>query len=284
MSDPDEPRDPDDSGNPDDRQTVPGPTAQDSNDGTEAVDTDPNNGDAPGSAESADSDSPESTGTVGGDDSPADDDEDDGRRRRLLLFLLLLLLGIFGAGIGTFVLDDMPDTAPGPQTPTGTEAPETVGEVSLTADADATLLRAEGVVPGDAGTSRLPLRNDGTATGQLAVVSFTVESGENGITSAEARVDDSAAAGELAENLLVRLSVRYSDGETVRVFGSDAFVPLADVEVRNRTVGPLAAGEEATVVFEWRLPTDTGNEVQSDTARFDVVFGLRSSTDETPDQ
>lgn len=250
-------------------------------------------GTASGSANSAESPggggrSSDGDGDDGGDGDDRDGDgEDDDGRRRLLWLLVLLSIVVVGAGIGTYVLDDQQDTTPGTRTPTETAAPTATpvaGSVSLTADANATLLRAKGVVPGDAGVSRMALRNDGSAAGELAVANLTVSGGENGIASPESSVDDSPAEGELDENLLVRVTVRYSDDAIVRVFGGNGFVSLTDIEARNRTVVSLDADEEVTVVFEWRLPSETDNEVQSDTAGFDVVFGLREPSGGPPGQ
>lgn len=246
---------PPDDGPPDDGPPPDGPDAGDSAPQTGAT------GDGPDGSAGA-------TGADGSD--PA---EDDSRRRRPLLLLLLLLIVLVGGGVGTFVFDTQPDEQPGVETPSTT--PGATGTLTLTATTDATLLSATGVVPGDNGTSRLALRNTGERPGKLAVANVTVDGAENGLTTPEATGGDSAGSGELADALRVRLSVRYGDGETVRVFGGDRYVPLAGIETRNRTVGALDAGEDVTVVFEWRLPSDTGNEVQGDTATFDIVFGLR---------
>ncbi|WP_459191329.1 hypothetical protein [Halosimplex sp. J119] len=191
--------------------------------------------------------------------------------------MVLLLLALVGGGIGTFVLDDTPGVSPGVQTPesTPTAPPAPVEDVALTTPADATLLRASGVVPGEGGTSRLVLRNEGSAAGRLGIANFSHADEENGITSAEAAVDDSPDEGELSEAVRVRLSMQFSDGRTVRVVGRDRFVPLADVEASNRTYGTIQPGEAATVVLEWRVPAEAGNEIQSDGLRFDIAFGLR---------
>ncbi|MFC7195492.1 hypothetical protein ACFQL4_14020 [Halosimplex aquaticum] len=237
MSDPGDPRDSDDA-NDSHRAPVDSPDGE-SRDGAEAPDAVSSDG----PTESGEP--PDGAPAEPADDRPSRSDDEGGqnerRRWRSLLFLLLLLLVLVGGGIGTFVIEDQGNVMPGIQFPTESPAPTSTpgatGDLSLTADANATLLRAEGVAPGDGGVSRLPLRNDGTAAGELAVVSLTVTSEENGITNAEASADDSPAEGELAESLLVRLSVRYSGGETVRVLGGGGFVPLAGAEARNRTIG-----------------------------------------------
>jgi hypothetical protein len=108
-----------------------------------------------------------STETVA-DDSPTEESES--RRRRAVLLLVLLLFVVLGGGFGRFVLDDIPDGSPGPGTPSPipSPAPNATGDVSLTTVTEATLLRVDGVAPGDAGVSRLRLRNVGSADGELS--------------------------------------------------------------------------------------------------------------------
>jgi len=221
---------------------------------------------------------------VAPDDGVPDDEteSEDDDRRRLLILLVLLLLAMIGGGFGAFVLTDQPDGG-GVTTPSGTPvppAPNATGNVSLSMPEGATMLRAENVAPGDAGTSQLILRNEGEAPGALAISAASVESDENGVVSAESAVDDSPNEGELAEQIRVRLSVRYPDGDVVTVYGTDGFASLAEFRARNQTIGPgIGPGEEAVVVFDWRLPGGTTNVIQSDTARFDVVFALRSTNE-----
>mgnify|MGYP000436238630 CR=1 FL=1 len=215
---------------------------------------------------------------VGGDTDAADDESDG--RRRVLLLLVLLVLALVGGGVGTFILSDPTGPEPGPGTPTETPVPpgpNATGNVSLATPEGVTLLDVQGIVPGDEGTSQIVLGNVGDLPGSLTVSNVSVDDDENGVVSAETAVDGSPDEGELADEIRVRLSVTYPDGETERVFGTDGFVPLASLESGDRTVGGvLEPGEEAVVVFDWRLPSGVGNVVQSDTARFDVLFTLRA--------
>ncbi|QLH84147.1 hypothetical protein [Halosimplex pelagicum] len=231
-----------------------------------------------GSASDGDQPAGAEPDTGGASDDPPPD-EGRSRRRRILLLLLLVLLVFVGGGLGTFVLDGFPDGSPGPGTPSATPAPapNATGNVSLATVANATLLRADGVVPGEEGVSRLRLRNTGTARGELSVTGFDVESDENGLLPPESPVDDSPEEGELDEHLVVRVSAEYPGGETAAVYGDEGFVPIGSLEAGNRTIGDgLAAGEDVTIVVEWRLPAGTGNEVQSDSVTFDIGFTLRS--------
>ena len=247
-------------------------------DGPEDSSTDPAPGaDSGGSAPDTDRQPGEETAGDGVEDPPA---EENRSRRRILLLLLLLLLVFIGGGLGTFVLDGFPGDSPGPGTPSPSPpvTPNATGNVSLTTVTDATLLRADGVVPGDEGVSRLQLRNTGTMAGELSVTEIAVESDENGIRPPESSVDDSPEEGELDEHLLVRISAEYPDDEIVTVYGDGEFVPIGALEAGNRTIGDgLAAGEDVTVVMEWRIPAETGNEIQSDSVTFDIGFTLRST-------
>jgi len=221
------------------------------------------------------SDPEDDPGGISGSDTDASDDQSDGRRRVLLL-LVLLVLALVGGGIGTFVLDNSsgPEPDPGTSIPPG---PNATGNVSLSTPEGVTLLDTQDVVPGDEGTAQIVLGNVGDMAGSLTISDVTVEDEENSIAGAEAAVDDSPDEGELADEIRVRLSVTYPDGETERVFGTDSFVPLSSLESGNRVVSEaLEPGEEAVVVFDWRLPSDVGNVVQSDTAQFDVLFTLRA--------
>jgi len=205
--------------------------------------------DSPDGAEDTDP----STETVA-DDSPTAESES--RRRRAVLLLVLLLFVVLGGGFGTVVLDDIPDGSPGPGTPSPipSPAPNATGDVSLTTVTEATLLRVNGVAPGDVDVSRLRLRNVGSADGELSGAELSVASDENGIVSPESSVDDSSDEGELADTLVVRISAEYTDGETVSVFGDGEFVAIGSLEGRNRTIGDgLAADEDVTIVPEWRL-------------------------------
>jgi hypothetical protein len=119
---------------------------------------------------------------------------------------------------------------------------------------EVTLLRVDGVAPGNVDVSRLQLRNVGSADGEFSGAELSVASDENGIVSPESSVDDSPDEGELADTLVIRISAEYTDGETVSVFGDGEFAAVGPLEGRNWTTGDgLAAGEDVTIVPEWRL-------------------------------
>ncbi|MFW5949994.1 MAG: hypothetical protein ACOCR6_01425 [archaeon] len=235
-------------------------------------------------------------------------------RRRFALLLLVGLLVLFGAGIGGITLfdsgvtptDDNTSTTASPPDPstttvktpstqttpsattvdtddeTGTPrgdggTPDDRATVSLDTPGDATIMAIGDVVPGDAGTNRLVLENTGRESGTLRIAETTVVDHENGIVEAEAAVDDSPDEGELSDAITVRMRFRYSDGEDAIVVGSNSsFVPLASMNATAPPEQMVAPGERVIVEIEWRIDQTAGNEIQSDSTTFDVVFELSS--------
>jgi len=222
-------------------------------------------------------------------------DESDWDRRRIFLLLVVVFLVLVGGGAGTFVLGGDGDGSSGPQTPATDAPPGTTptltptpvtpdgsGNVTFEFVDDATLVRAENVVPGQSGATQRAVRNAGTMAATLAVVNLSVTDSENGLTGPESDVDDSPGEGELSAHLLVRLTVTYGDGETATVFGGEGFVPLADVTATNESVGTgIGPGSTATLTFEYRVAETAGNEIQSDTVAFDIGFQLRAPESES---
>lgn len=144
--------------------------------------------------------------------------------------------------------------------------------------------RTENVMPGDEGAVSLNVSNVGNDSGTLGVALRNVRGFENGLTESEVTVDDSGGdpgrgEGELSEELLVRLFLDYSDGDREYLFGSaQSFEPITNLDTtssmaENRTLQP---GDNATAVFEWRVPRTTGNEIQTDAIVFDMNFDIRS--------
>lgn len=199
------------------------------------------------------------------------DAEDHGKRnRRLVVVVAVLVLAVLGAGIGSFALDG-DDGLPGETTPT----PEGTANVSLSLPGEATLLNVSGVTPGERGTRRLTLTNDGPDAGRLRVAGVSVFESENGVTGPESAVDDSPDAGELGEYFLVAVSLVGSDGRTPLYGTGDGARPLGAVAGEGASTGVvLDSNEQATVVLSWRLPADTGNVVQSDSLRLNATFQI----------
>jgi hypothetical protein len=155
--------------------------------------------------------------------------------------------------------------------PGGDPSDDTTGGVtsSTPADAQATgqLMQATDILPGDRGLDNRTVTNVLDRTATLDIHNVTVTSSENGILEPEEKAGDTTATeGELDERLLVYLFVRRPDGTTEQLAGTaDAFVPVETLDDATYTgVATLAANESATIEAAWRLPDDTGNEIQTD--------------------
>lgn len=185
------------------------------------------------------------------------------------------------------------ETPEPPETPTeqATATPEEVstaigggggqsaGSVALRAVGSGVLFQYDTVAPGDGDRERLVLRNAGTQPGKLVVADVRVEDAENGIVGPEATVDNSPDAGELSEAVEVVVSVRYPDGTTEYLYGTERGAkPLATIADAGAVDGEqLGPGTEAEVVVDWQVPASTGNEIQSDALTVDVRFQLRAT-------
>jgi hypothetical protein len=137
------------------------------------------------------------------------------------------------------------------------------------------------VLPGDAGRQTVRIRNVGNETARFGVGDITVTDHENGITEPESAVDTPGNGGELSAHVRVAIQVRHPDGETESLYGTGSGAKslraLADAGADGAS-RELAPGDNATVAFEWHLPVETGNVVQSDGTTFSVDFGLAGST------
>jgi hypothetical protein len=172
--------------------------------------------------------------------------------------------------------DDTETSSPTPTDSSGGAPPR----VALTASGSTLLAQVSDVAPGNDGQNAIRFENSGDAAGKLLVNDTTVVDHENALLDPEEAGGDDATTGELSGALRVRLSVTYADGTTEYLFGtSSGFVTLDSLDGANRTSAEtLAAGEQATVTFEWWLPASAGNEIQSDGVEFDVDFVLRQTS------
>lgn len=156
------------------------------------------------------------------------------------------------------------------------------GSIALVVQTDEMSARVANVMPGDSGTVTLNVTNDGNESGQLAVSTRNVTDFENGLTEPEAEVPDEGGDpgrgdGELSSHLLVRWTLIESDGDRVTLSRNDTYVPIGTLDDEQPVKGgTIEANESATALLEWKVPVDTGNEIQSDSVEFDVDFRLVS--------
>lgn len=156
----------------------------------------------------------------------------------------------------------------------------TASPVTLEAAGSTAILQYSDLKPGDAGSDGITLRNAGTVPARLDIADLNVTDRENGIVAAEAPVDTPGNGGELSEHVMVDIEVTYPDGTTEHFYntgtGPRSLADLAAVGSPS-TGQTLAPGEQATVTFDWHVPSATGNVIQSDGADFTVDFRLRTT-------
>lgn len=149
---------------------------------------------------------------------------------------------------------------------------------------------ASDVLPGWDGERRIVLRNDGNATGTLALDHAGLRSDERGRSEPERRVDDTGGdpgvgRGELDEVVAVSVAVVGPDGAREYVLGGpDAGAPASALAgVDGVDLAELAPGETATVEVTYRVPGDASNRIQTDSLAFDLSFSLRTAAGDGAD-
>ena len=172
---------------------------------------------------------------------------------------------------------------------------ESTGDVGLVVD--------EAVLPGDTGavTLRATLVDGGegetVGSAELTLLFSLTETAENGLTEPEREANDTTpTVGELQDAAEIEIwndmgigtgnggneDIPFlTDGDDVIASGTLAAVAddpaFADGGYGLTRDGEscLTIGEAVYVSFRWTIPTDAGNVIQSDSARFTVGFAAR---------
>lgn len=140
-----------------------------------------------------------------------------------------------------------------------------------------TILDVGNAIPGQSGANTVFVRNAGSLDGQLAASVTIVDNYENGLTEAERHVDQSPDRGELGEWIQFRVSVSETDGDgrTYLVGSADDYVSAS--QVGDKPTVTLPSDERRTLLVEWCLSPEAGNEIQSDSVRVSFGFSLVQS-------
>ncbi|NYE50405.1 hypothetical protein HDA32_005525 [Spinactinospora alkalitolerans] len=153
------------------------------------------------------------------------------------------------------------------------DAPESAGLVRVGADgvdaAGMSRLRAADIAPGYSGRWSVTLANDRAEPVAVGVRVEDLADDDNGCTRPEARVDGTCGSGEgeLAEHLRLGVGPEGAGG------GRPSGAALGDVAAGSgpRPVTVPAHGR-VKVLVDLELPAWTGNEVQSDSVAFTLVW------------
>ena len=141
------------------------------------------------------------------------------------------------------------------------------------------LFAVDNAAPGQSGTSETIVTNTGNAPGDLNLVLKDVVSAENGLIEPERDTDRPGNGGELAAALDVRITLVREDGSRrYAVGGPNSFVSADSLEPSVLAANyHLAAGNSVRVVTEWRIPSSTGNEIQTDVVSVNASYVLTST-------
>jgi hypothetical protein len=185
--------------------------------------------------------------------------------------------GSGSGGAGSSTSGDGASSNPGDG---GSDGDDEGDGVDLETNGSEARLQFGDVLPGDSGRQTVRIRNVGNETARFGVGDIKVTDHEHGITEPESAVDTPGNGGELSAHVRVAIQVRHPDGETEFLYGTGSGAKslraLADAGADGAS-RELAPGDNATVAFEWHLPVETGNVVQSDGTTFAVDFGLAGS-------
>ena len=143
--------------------------------------------------------------------------------------------------------------------------------------------------PGDTQSYFYNWKNAGSITGAPSITFLNLLDYENGIGEAESSAD-TTPEGELSSKLLMKVNAPGSTGyvypnapECFAASGTGSECPLNvwDNYLKIGAAAPweiwqtiLGGATNASMVLEFRLPSTVGNEVQSDSATFDIEFNL----------
>ena len=135
------------------------------------------------------------------------------------------------------------------------------------------------IVPGWTAAKTLGIRNDSDSSAALTFKATNVVDNENGCNRPESRVDTTCTgdnAGELGAEII--LSV-YGDADNDGVSDSAPSWTgsIRDLEQAG-AFGELRAGATRSYKFVACLPSESGDETQTDSVSFDLVVGLDGAT------
>jgi hypothetical protein len=199
--------------------------------------------------------------------------------RKIVGSLITILLALLFTGIGTSTYLAHAEASQ--------SSMPTAGRPDLRLVADKSALYAfqfSNVAPGSSGSSRNRLINAGNQSGQLGVY-FSEVTNTPGTTGEYADNNgDLGAKAEIAVYIDLDMSGSWNSGDIgLKSNGTIYYNPTAlDYTALNGYGGvkwdvvvTMLASAEVNVIIMWRIPITVGNEIQGDSASFDITFALK---------
>jgi len=198
----------------------------------------------------------------------------------------LLLIGLVGGGTWAYFSD----------TETSNDNTWTAGTLNLVNVIDGTAVgtdvvvteQADGlndkvvfggvtpIVPGNSGTIKWTLTNEGNTAGFLTIDAATTF-GEGGAATEPEAVDESGTPSGLDTGVTVWLTKKVGDDAATDVLGTTGtYVAMSGLEAALDAEVDVAMAAADVIIYElhWEVPTSVGNEIQGDTAELDITFTL----------
>jgi len=153
-----------------------------------------------------------------------------------------------------------------------------------------TVFSISDVKPGDSGTTTIKLKNVGSLpkpggppwTSKVYITFENLVDDDVSCSEPEGKIDSSCGSGkdgELPENLNIRVR-DYWDPNCSSNIRFDETHTLAEwVNNKGQTFlnDDMPAGDVNCVVINWSVDSSVGNEIQSDSATFDIKFTLEQT-------
>lgn len=143
----------------------------------------------------------------------------------------------------------------------------------------ATPWSTSGITPCFSGTKSVTLHNDGTSSGTVSIWISDIVNDEG--LNPEPETGDTAEPGELGSYLLFNLSGSGLTTNLTLPATIDKF-PASVSDTNYVRMGPLNAGDTVMLVWDWKLPCQTGNDVQGDSLSFNINYSLEELPPSTP--
>jgi len=145
----------------------------------------------------------------------------------------------------------------------------------------ATSWSIDNIMPCDNGTKTVTLQNIGSEDGFVTIWVNTIESDEglNPEPETNKEVED---GGELDDHLLLGLSSSNGLSTNLSLPTTINNFPQSASDSNYIRINPLNSGDTVTLVWEWELPCETGNDAQGDTLSFTINYLLEEFPPPTP--
>ena len=127
------------------------------------------------------------------------------------------------------------------------------------------------IAPGNSGTNTIILSNTGSRDGFVTIWISDIVNSEG--ANPESETGDMAEPGELGDYLTLRVSGTNLSADFTLPSKIGDF-PQSAADTKHIYVNPLKAFSAVNLQWEWRLPPETGNDVQGDGLSLTINYAL----------